>query len=507
MGARTGKEFLAGLKSLREVWVNGEKVGDVVSHPALAGAAKTLAEIFDLQHEAADTCLMPDPETGEPINISHVIPRSKGDLERRHRALQRIAEYTVGLMGRTPDYMNVTFAGFAGRADEWAVDGNERGAANLVAYQKLIARKDLSLTHTIVQPTIDKALGDAPAAGNDVALQKVGDTEHGILVRGARVLATLAPFADEMAVYPAVPLPEGADAYALSFCIPMSTPGLKFLCRDSCSTTRNRFDHPLSSRFDEQDAFVIFDDVEVPRDRIFINASLKAYNSVMTTGWYPNIMQQTMIRAQTKLEFAYGLAMAMAEAINDKSPATSQMLGEVWTYAEFARAAIHSAESEAFEYGNGVWFPNGGPLAALRAILPTWFPRVAEIITLIGSHNLLAAPSESQLDDPMLSPLISRYLRGAKEIGARDRARIFRLAWDFVGSALAGRNELYERFYLASGARNYALAHVLASKQRGKRLVDQLLGLAPQQADSDNGDAATHQVTNLPKKASEWVRK
>jgi len=72
---------------------------------------------------------------------------------------------------------------------------------------------------------------------------------------------------------------------------------------------------------------------------------------------------------------------------------------------------------------------------------------------------------------------------------------------------LAGRNELYERFYLASGARNYALAHVLASKQRGKRLVDQLLGLAPQQADSDNGDAATHQVTNLPKKASEWVRK
>ena len=274
-------------------------------------------------------------------------------------------------MGRTPDYMNVTFAGFAGRADEWAVNGNERGAANLVAYQKFLARNDISLTHTIIHPTIDKSKGDVPEPGNEVALHKVADTAHGIVVRGARILATLAPFADEIAVYPAVPLLEGTDAYALSFCVPMDTPGLKFICRDSCATPPNRFDHPLSSRFDEQDAFVIFDDVEVPRDRVFINANRVAYNTVMTTGWYPNIMQQTMIRAQTKLEFAYGLASRMAEAINDVSPATRQMLGEIWTYAEFARAAIHSAEVEAFDYGNGVWFPNGGPLAALRAALPT----------------------------------------------------------------------------------------------------------------------------------------
>ncbi|MEW6300665.1 MAG: 4-hydroxyphenylacetate 3-hydroxylase N-terminal domain-containing protein, partial [Thermodesulfobacteriota bacterium] len=149
----------------------------------------------------------------------------------------------------------------------------------MVAYQKFLARKDLSLTHTLVHPTIDKALGDAPAPGNDVALHKVADSEHGIVVRGARILATLAPFADELAVYPGFPLPEGADAYALSFCIPMTTPGLKFLCRDSCSTIRSRFDHPLSSRFDGQDAFVIFDDVEVPRDRIFINANREVYNT------------------------------------------------------------------------------------------------------------------------------------------------------------------------------------------------------------------------------------
>jgi 4-hydroxyphenylacetate 3-monooxygenase oxygenase component len=500
MPARTGREFLAGLKGEREVWVGDERATDIVTHPAFAGAARTLAQVFDLQHEARDVCLMPDPETGEPINLSHMIPRSRADLERRHACLQRIAEFTVGLMGRTPDYMNVTFAGFAGRADEWAVNGNDRGAANLAAYQKYLARKDIALTHTIIHPTIDKSLGDAPAPGNDVALHKVADTEHGIIVRGARILATLAPFADEIAVYPAVALREGADAYALSFCIAMGTPGLKFLCRDSCAAKPNHFDYPLSSRFDEQDAFVIFDDVEVPRDRIFINANWAAYNTVMTTGWYPNIMQQTMIRAQTKLEFAYGLATRMAEIINDVSAATKQMLGELWTYSEFARASVHSAEQEAFEYGNGVWFPNGGPLAALRAALPAWFPRVAEIIKLIGSHNLLAAPTAAELADPQLRPLIDRYLRGANRVGAEERARIFRLAWDFVGSALANRNDLYERFYLASGARNYQLADFIADKRRSRWLVDRILEREPTAA--ADRPARVAQIRNLPTEAS-----
>ena len=102
----------------------------------------------------------------------------------------------------------------------------------------------------------------------------------------------------------------------------MDTPGLIFLCRDSAATVgSNSFDHPLSSRFDEQDAFAIFDDVEVPRERVFIDGDIDVYNSVMgPTAWWANIMQQTTIRALTKLEFAYGLAMRMAEAVNDNSP-------------------------------------------------------------------------------------------------------------------------------------------------------------------------------------------
>jgi 4-hydroxyphenylacetate 3-monooxygenase len=289
------------------------------------------------------------------------------------------------------------------------------------------------------------------------------------------VLATLAPFADELAVYPAAPMPEGADAYALSFCVPLSAPGLKFLCRDSVSAPANRFDHPLSSRFDEQDAFVIFDDVEVPRERVFIDANRVAYNTVMTTSWPPNIQQQTMIRASTKLDFAWGLALRMAAAINAQDPETQRLIGEIWAYAELTRAAVVAAVAEAREWPGGMWTPAAGPMHVLRSMLPLWFPRVNEILRLIGSHNLFATPSAAQMADKDLRPLIDRYLPGAKGMAAEERVRIFRLAWDFAGSALASRNEQYERFYLASSPRNLARHLAFTDRSRADRLVDRFL--------------------------------
>jgi aromatic ring hydroxylase len=143
MPARTGEEFLKGLRARdREVWLGDERVDDVTTHPQLQGAAHSLAAVFDAQHEFPDDCLMPDPETGEAINVSHMIPRSIDDLKRRHRGLRRIAELTVGIMGRTPDYMNVTFAGFAGERGAWlGPEGkNVEGHDNLIAYQRMIAR-------------------------------------------------------------------------------------------------------------------------------------------------------------------------------------------------------------------------------------------------------------------------------------------------------------------------------------------------------------------------------
>jgi len=394
---------------------------------------------------------------------------------RRHAGLVRIAEASVGIMGRTPDYKNVTFAGFAARWQEWAgLDGrNAEGAQRLVDYQKHLRRNDVALTHTIVHPTIDKAR-ESVIAGNHVPLHKVGETAEGIVLRGARILATSAPFADELAVYPGFPLPgDGVEPYALSFAIPMDSPGLIFLCHDSYATPGvDPFDRPLSSRMDEQDAFVIFDDVVVPWERVFIDGDVGVYNSVMRTAWWPNIMQQTTIRALTKLEFAYGLGSRMARHLGDRSDATLDQLGQILCYLELTRAGLLLSIEHARDYGGGAVFPDDRPLLPLRATLTQWIPRVCEILMQIGSHNLLATPSRSMLDDRDLRPLIDTYLATADDEGAEARSATFRLAWNFIGSALGGRNDLYERFYLGSTGRNRRLLEMGVSGGDRRRCSD-----------------------------------
>jgi 4-hydroxyphenylacetate 3-monooxygenase oxygenase component len=482
MGARTGDEFLKGLRATaREIWVDGERIADVTSHPKLTGAAHTLAGMFDRQHEYAAECLVSDPETGEAVSISHMLPRSQKDLRRRHTGLVRLSEGTMGLMGRTPDYMNMKFSAFASAPWVWAgPEGtNERGAANIVAYQQQLARRDISLTHTIIQPTVDKRT-DGQVVGNQVTIRKVGETAEGIVVRGARVLATLAPFADETAVYPALPLPPGAEDYAIAFAIPLDTPGLKFFCRDSASAVDvDPFDKPLSVRFDEQDAFCVFDDVVVPWDRVFIDGDVDIYNSIRDTGFLINMTSQSTTRALTKLEFAYGLATRMAEAIGDHAPATIDMLGELACYVQVTRNAVELSIEHGWERErDGAWFPDGRALDPMRALLATWMPRVAEIITLIGSHNLLTTPSRRQLDDPELRPLIDEMLHGADDTTSDERAALFRMAWDFVGSGLAGRGFLYERFYLTSATRNRQILHLAFDRTRALELTDAMLSLA-----------------------------
>jgi len=472
MGARTGAEYIAGLADGRDIWVNGEKIVDVTTYPRFAGSISGMAAYFDWQHRHAETCLLSDPERGT-IGISHMRPRSQADLERRRAGLEQLARYSVGMLGRTPDYVNVTFAGYASLPSVWSRNGNEAGWENLAAFQQEATERDLALTHTIVHPMVDHRLPEYTGVNRDLALRKVGETKDSIIVSGSRLLATLAPFSDEIAVYPGTPINDEGRDMALSFAVKMSTPGLKILCRDHFGEDRTPFDRPFSGHFDEQDAFIIFDEVEVPKSRVFLDGDVEIYNLARDHGWMPNIMQQTCVRAQIKLEFAYELCTRMARALGtEERPDVVPMLGEIWSYAELIRAAIRAAEAESHDWGDGAWFCDAKPFLALRPTIPFWMARVNEIIKAIGSHNLLATAAAADFKDPELSPYLNHYLRGAGDVSAPDRARLFRTAWDLAGSSLGSRLELYERFYLGSSARCYRIAHATAQTNEWKRVPE-----------------------------------
>jgi len=475
MPARTGKQLLEGLRDGREIWLNGEKVEDVTTHPAFKGAAESLARLYDLQHEHPDIMLMDSPDTGEKVNITHKIPKNKNDLIKIQKAVKLWAESSAGMMGRSPDYLNITFACFAAHAHVWARRGNERGAENLINYQRMLREQDLCLTHSIINPQVDRSVPEAVQGGGEVSLHKVGETEDAIIVRGARMLATLAPFADELAVYPGSDIRLEDKKYAVCFSIPMNTPGLKFICRDSYTKNRSRFDYPFSSRFDEMDAVVIFDDVHVPKDRVFLDGDTIGYTEVIRdTHWRAYIIFQAMTRALTKLEFAFGLGHLISEMTGvNRFDHVQEKLGEIWTMMEMTRSALVSAIEGSFANEHGTYIPDERPLVALRGIMPKWIPRAFELLRLIGGGGFMLTPSRADLDGP-LRKYIDQYYQ-ARNAQAEDRIRLFRLAWDFIGSDLASRGELYERFYLSDSFRMTAMAYQLADKTHPVSLVEQFL--------------------------------
>ncbi len=248
---------------------------------------------------------------GEPIPVSHMIPRSREDLRAAARRCAGVAEYSVGLMGRTPDYMNVTYAGFAGNRGEWANHGNEAGAERLVAYQKFLRRGDISLTHTIVQPTVDKATGDAPQAGNPTpcARSPTPSTASSCAARASSPPWRRSPTRSRSirrCRCPPAPTP-----IALSFCIPIER------ARPEIPVPRQRLGAGQPLRPSPVEPLRRAGRLRDLRRRrgparpaVHRRATVAAYNSVMTTSWPPNIQQQTMIRASVKLDFAWGLRCA-----------------------------------------------------------------------------------------------------------------------------------------------------------------------------------------------------
>ncbi|MDQ6732381.1 MAG: 4-hydroxyphenylacetate 3-hydroxylase [Actinomycetota bacterium] len=476
-GARTGEQFLDGLgQGGREIWLRGEPISHPLEHPQLRAAALAMARVFDIQHEHPGEMLAPSPaDPGLTINLTHLVPRTIEDLRRRRRAFELVAAVSGGTMGRTPDYLNVTFACFAGRADVWGRRDNAQGAENLVVYQAHMRDHDLSTTHALMNPQVDRSQPEADQAMGQVALHKVGETADAIVVRGARMLATLAPFADELLIYPGSDIRPQDGRYALSFAIPIATPGLRFICRESYSRQRDRFDYPLSSQFDEMDAVVIFDDVEIPKPRVFLDGDTVGYSEVITdTGWRGHIMHQAFTRAWVKLSFALGLGHAIANTTGVvRFDHIQEKLGQIWAMSELARSALVAAEAGAELDEMGVMYPDDRPFLALRGEMPKWLPRCNELLQLIGGGGFMATPARADLDGP-LREQIDTYFQSAGA-DAERRIRLFRLAWDFLGSELGGRGELYERFYLSDSWRMTALAYRIADKSFPESLVEQFL--------------------------------
>ncbi|WP_428492293.1 4-hydroxyphenylacetate 3-monooxygenase, oxygenase component [Rhodopila sp.] len=477
MAARTGAQYLAGLRARQtEVWLRGERVTDVTTHPGLAGGARAIASLYDLQSDPAqrDAMTFDCAEAGDRIGLSFIIPRTREDLERRRVMMLNWARTTCGMMGRSPDFMNVTFACWAGSADYFGRAKPEY-AENMRRYHRYIAENDLVLTHALINLQRSRNVSGMFNLQQGTALQVVKETSAGIVVRGARVLATLGPLADEIAVYsPRVAQHlEQYSPFALNFAIPCDTPGLRFLCRDSFDQEKSHFDHPLGSRFEEMDSIVFFDDVVVPWERIFINGDVGLLNGTASiTHSSAHTAHQGCAKNLAKCELVLGVALLITETLgNGHLPHAEERIGELVMYAELMRACMRAAEADAELDEWGIMCPAPLPAETTRNLFMTAYPKMVEILQLLGSSSLMILPTEADMAGP-LAGHIEQYL-ATDHSTARDRVKLFHLAWDIACSSFGNRQVLYERFFASDPlTRARALAAMFPKQQVTDRVRD-----------------------------------
>jgi 4-hydroxyphenylacetate 3-monooxygenase len=477
MPARTGREYIKGLLEQEcEVWLGGERVTDVTTHPGLRNGAQAIAALYDMQHDPdlRDAMTYVSPTTGDRVGLSFIIPRTRQDLEQRRVMMLHWARTTCGMMGRSPDFMNVTFAAWAGAADYFGQNRPEFGK-NLKTYYEYLRERDLTLTHALINLQRSRTVSGAFNLEEGTALHVVRETDGGIVVRGARVLATLGPLADEIAVYsPRLGrLTEGHSPFAVSFAIPCSTPGLKFLCRESFDLGRSHFDHPLGSRFEEMDCVAFFDDVLVPWERVFLLGDVALINgTAVATGSSMHSAHQGAAKNVAKCEFVLGVALLMTQTLgNGELPHSEERLGELMMYTELMRACMRAAEADAELDRWGVMCPARLPVEITRNLFTSAYPRMVEILQLLGSSSFMITPSEADFRTP-LAPNIEQYL-ATDAATARDRVKLFRLAWDIAGSAFGSRQVLYERFFASDPLTRARFLNTIYPKEEViKRVAD-----------------------------------
>lgn len=472
MGA--GERFKKRLRDGRNVWINGERVRDLVSHPAFSGTIESIASLLDLQdHPDVRDELTFEISNGNRANMAFLIPETKEDIFRRSRAFRLWSGATFGVMSRVAGYYRSQLVG-------WYVHRNifENEAPGfsdkMKRYFEWVRENDLLLTAAGHDPQIDRSKTADELGDLYTAARIVKETEDGIIVRGAKMIATGAPYMDEIMISSHKKREKKEKGFGSMFAINVNTPNVHLICRESFASD-NKEDHPLSSRFDEMDAVIVFDDALIPWERVFIKDDIETMWKIRNDPFVTAIsIHETIVRLVSKLEFVAAIGNDLAESIGITIYQHVQAkLAELFMQVETINALLLSAEHHSNKYDD-VWAPSIDPMVTAKNLGMHYYPRAIEILQQLSAAGMLQTPSSTAEFHSEIGEFVNKYYRGADR-NAEERVKLLKLAWDLVGSPLGSRHELYERFYAGDSVRAFASQYLEYDKSNLiKRVQDRI---------------------------------
>ncbi len=447
---RTGAQFIDDIaRDGRQVFIDGQRVDDVSRHPAFRNALRTLAAQYDLTAELAQRSSLTflSPDSGCPVSRIWELTRSQADLAARRAALSRLSEISFGFMGRSPEHVASFFTGFACSPEVFA-RGGQQYADNLLRAHAQLRDDHRFVTYTIVPPQIDRSKPAHQQKPPDLYAGVIKERDDGIVIKGAQMLGTGTVFSDFVHLSTIHPLREGDDNYAISVLIPCNAEGVRIYPRRSYAAAANSvFDYPLASRFDETDSLVVYDNVLVPWEQVFVYRNI----DLCRAQWFETPAHvlgnfQAQVRFCTKLRFLLGLAKRITD-MNGSTAHVGPQLGQLATYAAMCEGLIYGAELRCTINGNGFAVPGKQEVYANMNLQSEIYPKMLDLMRELCGGGLIQLPSSvADFTSPQTQGDIERYIH-SPEFDARQRVKLMKLAWDLVGSEFAGRHEQYEKFY------------------------------------------------------------
>ncbi len=476
---KTGSQHISQLQDGREVFLNGEIIEDVTSHKAYRNIVASVGRLYDFQSapENVEHMTFEIPGRKERANRIWQLPANYDELVTRRRALESWTEIHGGFLGRAPDHVASCIAGMYMGLDVFEEFDKDRAVA-LSDYYKYARDNELYLTYVIINPQADRSKAAHEQADEFFTAGVVDEDGEGITIRGAKMLATGGIMANEVFVTVIQPMQEADKRYAISFAIPMNTKGLKILSRKSYEEHAGSvFDYPLSSRYDENDAVLYFDDVKVPWDRVFINQDVvMCQRQFHATPAHVYQNYQAQIRMMVKMRFLLGVARYIADTNGVTNfPQVRETLGTLAAQAATVDALVHAMEVKGTQRGD-YFVPDRHTLYSAQVITQKLYPEVMTTLRDLAGGGMIMLPSSvADFSNPELRDLIGKTQKSP----ARDsegRVKLFKLAWDAVGSEFASRHTQYEMFY--AGASFVTKNHSFRTYEwdRATGMVDTMLG-------------------------------
>jgi 4-hydroxyphenylacetate 3-monooxygenase len=448
----TGQEYIESIRDGREIWIYGERVKDPTTHRAFRNTVRMLARLYDALHDERKSTLCTATDTGSGGYTHHFFkaPRNTEEMVASRDAVAEWARVTYGWMGRSPDYKAAFLATLGANSDFY-----DPFAENARRWYKKVQEEVTFVNHAIVNPPVDR--NRELSEVRDVYMHVEKETDGGLIVSGAKVVATTSTLTHYNFIANNGALPIKTKDFAFVCIVPNDAPGLKLFCRPSyemaAQATGSPFDYPLSSRLDENDSIIVFDKVFIPWENVFAYGDIdKVNNFFPRSGFLPRFMFHGCTRLAVKLDFIAGLLLKGVEATGAKDfRGVQAQVGEVLAWRNLFWALTDAMCRNTSPWTPGYVLPNLDAGLSYRVMCNLAYPRIKEIVQNVLASALIYLPSHANdFKQPEIRKYLETFVRGSNNYSAVDRVKLMKLMWDAMGSEFGGRHELYERNYFGN---------------------------------------------------------